>query len=103
MPRTYKRPKGARTYQNYSRDLVDQVVQKIQDKEISLTKAAKQYGIGKCVLFNRVHGKTVLSPGRQTVLSQVEEALIVKRTLQCSDYGFPLQPMDLTHHSQKLP
>ncbi|KAA0184225.1 hypothetical protein HAZT_HAZT004487 [Hyalella azteca] len=95
MPRSYKRPKGARTYQNYKGDLVDQVVQKIKDKELSLTKAVKQYGIGKGALFNRVHGKTVLSPGRQTILSQVEEALIVKRTLQCSDYGFPLQPMDL--------
>ncbi|KAA0196656.1 hypothetical protein HAZT_HAZT011387 [Hyalella azteca] len=95
MPRSYKRSKGARTYQNYSGDFVDQVVQKIKDKELSLTKAASQYGIGKGALFNRVHGKTVLSPGRQTILSPVEEALIVKRTLQCSDYGFPLQPMDL--------
>jgi hypothetical protein len=63
MPRTYKCPKGACTYQNYSGDLIDQAVQKIQDKEISLTKAVKQYGIGKGVLINRVKGKTVLSPG----------------------------------------
>lgn len=95
MPRTYRRRKGARSYADYPEDMVDIVVSKIKDKEISIHKAARDYKLSKSLLFRRIHAQQTNKPGGQTVLSPNEEAIIVKRLIQCSDFGFPLQPMDL--------
>lgn len=95
MPRTYKRAKGTRSYANYSPNVIDDAVKSVQEGKLSITKAAKQFGIAKGTLMNRIHGKHGKQVGCPTALKAEEEAILEKRLIQCSSFGFPLTAMDL--------
>ena len=80
----------------YSPEMISQALQLVTDKTLTLNAAAKEYGIPKTTLYDRMKFRTE-KVGRPTVLSEDEEAIIVERLVVLSGWGFPLNTNDLKH------
>jgi len=78
----------------YTPALIKQALQQVTDKTMSLNAAAKEYGIPKATLHDRMKFRTE-KVGRPTVLTEDEEEIIVERLLVLSGWGFPLNSNDL--------
>jgi len=61
----------------------------------SQREVAKKYNVSRGTLQNRAAGRHKLKPGRQTVLTQVEELAIVDHITKLAQWGFPLDKTDL--------
>ena len=90
MGQDYKRKGGARMYQNYTADMLNEALTQIAEAKLPMNKASKQYNIPYVTLHNKFHGKHVQSTGGQTVLSAVEESATIHSLTTCSDWGFTL-------------
>ena len=95
MGRYYKRKDDARTYQNYTADMLNEALTQIAEGKLPLNKASKQYNIPYGTLHNKFHGKHVQSNGGQTAQSAVEESASIQSLTTCSDWGFTLSLLDL--------
>jgi hypothetical protein len=78
----------------YSQATIELAIQDIQEKRLSLNKAAKHYNVPKATLSNRINQLVQDQLGRPTELKK-EEEIIVERLMMMGDWGFPLTCKDL--------
>lgn len=95
MPRTYKRRIGARHYRNYTNERLEEALDKIKSKSISIREASKQYGIHRNTLCLKLHDKHKKKHGQQKVFTDEEENLFSAHLITMSTFGFPLTTFDL--------
>ena len=81
----------------YSQESLDKAIEDFQSGKFSLRSAAKEYGVPKTTLENRVKGKSTDELGRPKVLSPDEENVLVERLMLLGDWGFPLTNNDFRH------
>jgi hypothetical protein len=70
-------------------------MKEVQEHRMSYGQAATEYGVPKATLLNRVKEKVSETHGRPTVLSKLEESLLVERLLILGEWGFPLTRREL--------
>ena len=64
---------------------------------MSYRKAEKAYGVPKNQIHRRIKNPDTKSPGGQPVLDTTLEDHIASRLVTCSDWGFPLDALDLRY------
>jgi hypothetical protein len=103
MPRKYVRKAGTRRYADYSEEDLRNALNDVQ-KGVSKATAARKYNISLRTLYNRIAAsssstsgsvKMIRKPGGQPVFSPKEEKRFKNNLLACSDFGFPIDRMDL--------
>lgn len=90
-----KKIKHARQYHSYDEANLRNALKQIDQKRISINKAAKVYGIAKGTLINKVHNKHCNKVGRAPVLSETEESALLQHAISVSEWGFPFGREDL--------
>ncbi|CAH2015409.1 unnamed protein product [Acanthoscelides obtectus] len=90
MPRKPQRLLGARHFKNYSEGKLQQAVDEIKSKPISLCSAAKKYQIAKNTLRNKIHGNHTRRHGKPRVFSEDEEESFAGHLIALSAFGFPV-------------
>lgn len=99
MVRKYERRVGSRDYQTkYSKAQLNDAVTLIKANKLSFKQAHKRFNIPVGTLWNKVHAKHEKKPGHPVVLSDQEEAAIVKYTVTTATWGFPLNRMDIRNY-----
>lgn len=93
MPRKYV---SIKTYKNHEPEKIKAAINYILTEGRSLRDAAKKYDIHYSVLYRHLKkGENMKKRGGQTVLSEDEEKLFVKRLQICGDWGYPIDPLTL--------
>ena len=92
MPQKYIPQPGSKNIQKAYKDL-DRTIQAVNG-DTSVHDAAKRFGIARTILQHRIKGH-VNPHGRQTILQNYEEHMLVSRVKVCSDWGFPFDATDL--------
>lgn len=90
-----RRKPGARSYADYSQEMLELAVNLVRNKNISSYEAQKQFGIPRRTIVNKsknLHDKPF---GRPTELSAEEEAHIADVVNVSADFGSPLTLLDL--------
>lgn len=95
MPRHHKRLLGSRSYINYTPEKLEEALQKVADGTMKIREASRSYKIPFGTLYNKYKGLHGKSPGRSTVFSRNEEISILESAAKCSDWGFPLNILDI--------
>lgn len=95
MVRVYKRKIGTRSYKNYTEEQLNEAIQKVADGELSMKAAAARYKIPFGTIHNKFHGKHIKNTGGQPIFSNAEEMAIINAAAKCSDWGFPLDLLDI--------
>lgn len=93
MPRTYRRPVGARKYKDYTDENLAKAVDAVRNG-LSLRQAAEQYCISRTAITTAVRGKPN-KVGRPCILSAGEEQQLVECVTLSGDWGFPLSTFDI--------
>lgn len=98
MPRTVEKTSSTKT-RNYSCHVSKTVLEKakndVQQKNMSVRKAAQKWKLGKSTLHDYIKGIHTKPVGRQPVLSPDEEHMLCTRIITLAEWGFPLDVMDL--------
>ncbi len=63
----------------YNEENLKQAVKEVREQRMSYGQAAAEFGVPKATLHNRVKEKLSETDGRPTVLSKLEETLLVER------------------------
>lgn len=97
MPRTHVSKLGARSYNNYPEAVLNEAVEAVRSKKMSLRKAASSfnYKIPLGTLSYKVKEKHKAKPGRPTALTDIEEKEIARHIVAVAEWGFPFSMMDL--------
>lgn len=95
MPSGYKRPKGSRTYQNYSEDTVREALGEITNGNMSARQASLKYKIPRQTLDKKAKGLHQKPVGRPTVFSAEQENKLSVCIMACADWGFPQMIIDI--------
>jgi hypothetical protein len=95
MVRTYRKKPGTRNYRNYTETQLEEAVQRIADGQLTMRAAVREYDIPFGTLNNKFHGKHIHNAGGQSALSIAEEVALINAAIKCSDWGFPLNLLDL--------
>lgn len=95
MPRAHKRLLGSRPYMDYSSEKLEQAVEAVVEGTLSIREASKRFKIPFGTVYNKYKGKYGRKPGRPTVFTEQEELAILQSAAKCSDWGFPLNLMDV--------
>lgn len=95
MARVYKRKLGSRSYRNQPSDVIEGVLNKIVNGEMSILAASKQYHIPYGTLYNRYNGLHGNKPGGQPILNEAEEKLLLAAVTKSGDWGSPLTLVDM--------
>jgi transposase len=97
-PRKAMEPKKRGKRLQYSQAKVQQAIQAVKSKAMTLGEAAKHYKVPKTTIFDRIKSqKNKLTLGRPTELTAEEEDIIVQRLKVMGEWGFPLTSHDLRH------
>ncbi len=89
MPRQYKRKSHALAYRtNYTEQDLADAIAAVKGGGMISWKAAKEYGIPKGTLINKLNNRHPRKPGPPTVLSAEEEASIVTAVSAHADWIF---------------
>ena len=82
-----KKPSGSKSWTK--QDLENAVVA-IREEKMSMRKAAEAYGVPKSTLYDHVKGKVEVGsrPGPPTVLTSVEESMLVDWAIEMSRIGY---------------
>lgn len=96
MTRKHHRTPGSRLYKDYTKNNLANCLKAINNG-LPHRKAAKEYGIPRSTISNKISGKCSLSVGGQPTFSPDEEAMFVKCVVAMCDYGFPVNEEDLRH------
>lgn len=94
MPRKYIRKQGSRLYQDYTDETLHKAVEAVKGG-LSTRKAEKKFGVPRRTLGYKVKGEHASPVGRPTVLASEEEHCFKQHILAMSEYGFPLDTLDL--------
>lgn len=89
------REPGSRTYGNYSKRQLQQALTAINERSMTLSQASKVFKICKGTLSNAKNDKHNKKPGRPFGLPEGFENNLVKGIIKCSDWGFPLNRLDV--------
>ncbi len=96
MPRNYKRKDGAKAYKSsYTNQDLAEAISAVQNGTMKSWKAAKEYGIPKGTLINKLKGLHPREPGPPTIFSVEEEASIVAVVSILGDWNYPLTPFEV--------
>jgi transposase-like protein len=79
----------------YNEENLKQAVKEVREHRMSYGQAAAEFGVPKATLHDRVKEKVSETAGRPTVLSKLEETLLVERLLVMGQWGFPLTRREL--------
>lgn len=89
----------------YSQKLLNQALNDIRDKNMSVREVCRKHGIPRSTLQDRIAGRTtdmVKKPGPDPILSYEGEKQIVDWLLNLSKCGFPLKKSELLDTAQKV-
>lgn len=92
MVRNYNKIVGGRSYKNYTKDQLNEALQKVVNGELTVRAAVVQYKIPFGTLKNPFHGRHIRSVGGQRIFSAKEEAALI---IKCSDWEYPIHLLDL--------
>ena len=81
----------------YDQGAMAEAITAVKNKEMSIRQAAGFYGVPKSTLQSRANDLTTDRLGRPTVLTQVEEKLLVERLILMGEWAFPLTKNDIRH------
>lgn len=82
----------------YSQDKLEQAIQLVREKTMTMGEASRHFGIAKTTIYDRVKSKkTKLQLGRPPELSEEEETVIVERLKVMGQWGFPITSYDLRY------
>uniref|UniRef100_A0A336M092 CSON009423 protein n=1 Tax=Culicoides sonorensis TaxID=179676 RepID=A0A336M092_CULSO len=95
MPVPYKKRLGSRDYQNYSTQELEKAVTAVKNGKMSQRKAALMYGIPRSTIQNWMKSNVKLKTGGQTVLSYETEQELVGIIQVTSDWGYPLESIEV--------
>ena len=87
MPRKYKRKDTARKC-GYSAEVMQKALTDVKENGMSLKKAAFLYGINRTTLMNHYKDFKVGKVGRPTILTNLEESIIMHALKKLGDWGF---------------
>ena len=93
MPRNYKKKIGGRSY-GYTEDQMEAALQAVFAGK-TFRQAAKENSIKERTLANKFYGRHGKKAGGQTVLNEKEEKIIVKSLITCSEFGMPLDLLEI--------
>ncbi|CAH2108940.1 unnamed protein product [Euphydryas editha] len=92
MPREYK-PSRKKNYKRYDPFIIEKALQEYNSSKQSFMQISRKYEIPKSVLHR--HNTFVMKQqGGQTALTPEEEDYLVKYINVCSEWGYPLEPID---------
>ncbi|KAF0717798.1 Pogo transposable element with KRAB domain, partial [Aphis craccivora] len=74
---------GKRSYRNQPSDVIEEVLNKIVNGEMSILAARMQYHIPYGTLYNRYNGLHGNKPGGQPILNEAEEKLLLAAVTKC--------------------
>lgn len=95
MPRKYKRVIGSRPYADYSTEILEKCLEDIRCKRLSQRVAAKQYGIPRSTIINKLKGVRSSVFGGPRVFSPQEEEGFKNHLMKLAEFGFPVTETDL--------
>ena len=95
MPRNPERALGTRPYRNYTEESLNEALQAIKNKTLSIRQAASKFGIPKNTLHLESQEKHSNPVGRASVFTNEEELQFVGHIIAVSNYGFPVDKIDL--------
>ncbi|XP_049876484.1 uncharacterized protein LOC126374068 [Pectinophora gossypiella] len=90
-----RRKPGARSYADYSAEMLEVAANLVRDKVISSYEAEKQFGIPRRTIVNKSQNLHSKPFGRPTELSTEEEKHIAKVVDVSAEFGCPLTLLDL--------
>ena len=96
MPRNYKQKLGARSFKNFMDENLTRAVKACIDEGLSIQDACL-HGVKRGTLHSGLKKKHQNAPGRMTVFSQTEELGFVKHLMVVSEWGFPMDQMDVRY------
>ena len=96
MPRNYKQKLGARSFKNFMDENLTRAVKACRDEGLSIQDACL-HGVKRGTLHSGLKKKHQSAPGRMTVFSQTEELGFVKHLMVVSEWGFPMDQMDVRY------
>lgn len=104
MVRCYKRinrslrhGKYYNPYRAYSDNALQLAISSVQKKELTLTAASERYGVPIATISRKSRGRncTQSKSGHPTLFSTTEEQIFVKYAQVVSEWGFPIDTIDL--------
>ena len=75
---------------SYTQEKIDLAVEEVRSHAMSLGEAAKEFGVPKTTIHDRLRHVYGEKLGRPQVLSEEEEAILVQRLKVMATWGFPL-------------
>lgn len=96
MGRVYKRKLGARRYADYTAEQLGACLNAVR-AGMSSRLAAETYKIPRRTICNKLKGVHPNKPGYPQVFTQEEERRFVACIHNLSDYGFPVDEVELRH------
>lgn len=97
MPNVYKRVLGSRTYNNYTKDRLNERLTANRSKRMTQREASKAYKIPRRTLCYKLAEKHELCIGRLRAFSDEEESNFIENIIVVSDFGFPIDTTDLRY------
>lgn len=93
MVRNYQRKPGSRKYRDYDEEKLQEAVARYNRR--NLRALSEEYGIPYVTLYRKVRGMNPKKPGGQAVLTEEEEASLVRGIVVAADWGFPFGADDV--------
>ena len=82
-------------YKSYDLQVLQEAVDAVKSKQMSIRKASKHFGIAQSTLGDKVKGKTSLVKTPQTILTPEEEDKFVKWLVNMAEVGFGQSTEDI--------
>lgn len=86
-----------RIYKSYSEKDLQDALDDIKSKRLSINAASKKYKIAKGTLYNKHKNRHALKIGRPFVFTDEEEQIFVRHMVTISEWGFPFDLRDLRY------
>lgn len=88
----------------YTTETLLQAVTAVHNGDLNISAAAKLYGIPRSTLKDKVKGKSSVHAkfGPPSILSMVEEDILVKWILHCAEKSFPVSKNQLLDSVKQL-
>ena len=97
MPCNYTQKLGARSYKDFTDENLKKAVKACRDECSSIKDACDLHGVKRGTLHKALKGKHQNAPGGMTVFSQTEELGSIKHLIVVSEWGFPMDEMDVRY------
>lgn len=95
MPRRYKQCLGARRYQNYSVETLNDCLEVLRSGTLTQQQAEERFKISRRTIINKLKEAHPNKPGKLQMFSDEEEGLFVSSIVRFIEYGFLLDSFAL--------